>query len=114
MATRVGQAEGSAVGRNEKGSLQEMAKRHLWMHFSRLGSYSDSEVPIIVRGDGCYVWDENGNRYLDGLSALFCVNAGHGRAELAEAGKRQAEELAFYINWSYAHPPVIELAARIA
>ena len=60
------------------------------------------------------MWDEQGNRYLDGLSALFCVNAGHGREELAEAAARQARELGFYINWSYAHPPGIELAARVA
>ena len=57
-----------------------------------------------MRGEGCYVWDEHGKRYLDGLSALFCVNAGHGRAELGEAAAAQAEELGFYTNWSYAHP----------
>jgi adenosylmethionine-8-amino-7-oxononanoate aminotransferase len=84
------------------------------MHFTRMGSYRDHEVPVIVRGEGCYVFDEHGKRYLDGLSALFCVNAGHGRAELGEAAARQARELGFYINWSYAHPPAIELAARIA
>ena len=94
--------------------LQELAKRHLWMHFTRMGAYAEHDVPIIVRGDGCYVFDESGKRYLDGLSALFCVNAGHGRAELGEAAARQARELGFYITWSYAHPPAIELAARIA
>ena len=95
--------------------LQEMARRHLWMHFSRMGSYGpDHEIPIIVRGDGCYVYDDHGNRYLDGLSGLFCVNAGHGRTELAEAAARQMEELDFYTLWSYAHPRAIELAARIA
>src|ERR671921_271773 len=66
------------------------------------------------RGDGCYVYDERGKRYLDGLSALFCVNAGHGRAELGQAAAEQAKELGFYTNWSYAHPRSIELAARIA
>ena len=94
--------------------LQEKAKRHLWMHFTRMGAYEDHEVPVIARGEGCYVFDEHGKRYLDGLAALFCVNAGHGRKELAEAARRQMEELAFYVMWSYAHPPVIELAARIA
>src|ERR1044072_4504451 len=77
--------------------LQELAMRHLWMHFSRMGSYGpDHEIPIITRGEGCYVYDEHGNRYLDGLSALFCVNAGHGRTELGEAAARQVEELDFY------------------
>src|SRR3954454_18717070 len=95
--------------------LQEKARRHLWMHFTRMGAYDDQhEIPVLVRGDGCYVWDEHDKRYLDGLSALFCVNAGHGRAELGEAAARQSRELGFYTNWSYAHPPAIELASRIA
>ena len=94
--------------------LQTQAKRHLWMHFTRMGSYEFAEVPVIVRGEGCYVYDEHGKRYLDGLSALYCVNIGHGRAELADAAARQARELGFYTNWSYAHPRAIELATRIA
>jgi adenosylmethionine-8-amino-7-oxononanoate aminotransferase len=96
------------------GDLQEKAKRHLWMHFTRMGSYSDADVPIIVRGEGCYVYDEDGKRYLDGLSALYCVNVGHGRSELGEAAAAQAAELGFYTNWSYAHPRSIELATRVA
>ena len=72
-----------------------------------MGSYAEhAEVPVIVRGEGCYVYDEHGKRYLDGLSALYCVNIGHGRAELGEAAAEQAEELGFYTNWSYAHPPL--------
>jgi adenosylmethionine-8-amino-7-oxononanoate aminotransferase len=95
--------------------LQELAKRHLWMHFSRMGGYdADHPIPVIARAEGCYVWDDKGNRYLDALSALFCVNAGHGRSEYAEAAARQIEELDFYTLWSYAHPRAIELAARIA
>src|SRR3954449_5793124 len=96
------------------GDLQALAKRHLWMHFSRLGDYEGADVPIIVRGEGCHVWDDKGNRYFDGLSALFCVNIGHGRQEVAQAGADQAAELEFFTNWSYAHPPAIQLAARIA
>jgi adenosylmethionine-8-amino-7-oxononanoate aminotransferase len=95
-------------------TLQEKAKRHLWMHFTRLSGYERQEVPIITRGEGCYVWDEHGKRYLDALSALFCVNIGHGRADIAQAGADQAKELGFFTNWSYAHPPSIELAARVA
>jgi adenosylmethionine-8-amino-7-oxononanoate aminotransferase len=94
--------------------LQELAKRHLWLHFTRMGSYQNADVPIIVRGDGCHVWDDKGNRYFDGLSALFCVNIGHGRAEVAQAGADQGRDLGFFTNWSYAHPPAIELAARVA
>src|ERR687892_1614801 len=95
--------------------LQEQARRHLWMHFTRMGGYdADHEVPIIVRGDGSYVYDEHGKRYLDGLSALFCVNAGHGRTEIGEAAARQVKELGFFTNWSYAHPVAIDLAERVA
>jgi adenosylmethionine-8-amino-7-oxononanoate aminotransferase len=94
--------------------LQELAKRHLWMHFTRMGSFADAEVPIITRGEGAYVYDEHGKRYLDGLSGLFCVSSGHGRTELGEAAAAQVGELDFYTNWSYAHPRAIELAARIA
>ena len=96
-------------------SLQELARRHLWLHFSRMGAYDrGAEIPIITRGDGCYVWDEHGNRYLDALSSLFCTNIGHGRADIAQAGADQARELGFFTNWSYAHPRAIELAAKIA
>jgi adenosylmethionine-8-amino-7-oxononanoate aminotransferase len=84
------------------------------MHFTRMGAYEDHEVPIIVRGEGCHVYDQHGNRYFDGLSALFCVNAGHGRAELAAAAAEQAAELAYFTNWASAHPRSIELAARVA
>jgi adenosylmethionine-8-amino-7-oxononanoate aminotransferase len=96
-------------------ALQDKARRHLWMHFTRMGAYDeDHEVPVITRGEGCYVYDEHGERYLDGLSALFCVNAGHGRAELGEAAASQVKELGFFTNWSYAHPVAIELAERVA
>jgi adenosylmethionine-8-amino-7-oxononanoate aminotransferase len=107
-------ASTEAAIRTENATLQELARRHLWMHFTRMSAYDDHEIPIIVRGDGCYVYDEHDNRYLDGLSALFCVNIGHGRADIAQAGADQAKELGFFTNWSYAHPRAIELAARIA
>jgi adenosylmethionine-8-amino-7-oxononanoate aminotransferase len=95
--------------------LQELAQRYLWMHFSRMGTYGPNhEIPIITRAEGCYVYDDHGKRYLDGLSGLFCVNAGHGRTELGEAAARQVEDLDFYTLWSYAHPRAIELAARLA
>ena len=68
----------------------------------------------MVRGDGPYVWDQNGKRYLDGLSGLFTVQVGHGRTELAEAGAKQAEDLGYFPLWTYAHPAAIELAERIA
>jgi adenosylmethionine-8-amino-7-oxononanoate aminotransferase len=94
--------------------LSERAQRHLWMHFTRLGAFADAEVPIIARGEGCYVWDQHGKRYFDGLSGLFTVQVGHGRAELGEAAARQAETLGYFPVWSFAHAPAVELATRLA
>lgn len=82
-------------------SLSERAARHLWMHFTKLGA----DVPILVRGDGCCVWDEAGQRYLDALAALFCVNAGHGRTELADAAAAQAREPAGRLGENQAAAP---------
>lgn len=94
--------------------LSRTAYDHLWMHFTRMSSYEKGDVPTIVRGEGPYVWDAAGRRYLDGLSGLFTVQAGHGRVELAEAAAKQASELAYFPIWSYAHPKAIELADRLA
>ena len=98
----------------DQAALQRAAKDHLWMHFTRHSSYDKADVPTIVRGDGAYIYDSHGKRYLDGLSGLFVVQAGHGREELAQAAAKQASELAFFPLWSYAHPTAIELAERIA
>ena len=95
-------------------SLEARARRHLWLHFTRMSSYQGNDVPVIVRGSGQYVYDTRGRRYLDGLSGLFVSQIGHGRTEVAEAGARQAAELAYFPLWSYAHPRAIELAERLA
>jgi len=95
-------------------ALQAAAKRNLWLHFTRMSSYAGSDMPLIVRGSGQYVYDQHGKRYLDGLSGLFVSQIGHGRTEVAEAGARQASELAYFPLWSYAHPRAIELAERLA
>ena len=94
-------------------SLSAMAERHLWGHFTTMKSAID-ETRIIERGDGCYVWDHQGNRYLDGLAGLFVSQVGHGRTELAEAASAQAEKLGYFPIWTYAHPTAIQLAARLA
>jgi adenosylmethionine-8-amino-7-oxononanoate aminotransferase len=96
-------------------SYQKLAKEHLWMHFTRMGGYETADVPIIVRGDGCYLEDANGKRYLDALAGLFSVNIGYSFGEeIGQAALEQMRELPFYTNWSYAHPRAIELAAEVA
>jgi adenosylmethionine-8-amino-7-oxononanoate aminotransferase len=95
--------------------LQRAAREHLWLHFTRMGGYQDGEVPIIVRGDGCYLEDSNGKRFLDALAGLFSVNIGYGYGEeIGEAAAAQMRELPFYTNWGYAHPRAIELASEVA
>ncbi len=95
--------------------LQKAARDHLWLHFTRMGGYLDSEIPVIVRGEGCYLEDSNGKRYLDGLAGLFAVQIGYSYGEeVGEAAAAQLRELPFYTNWSYAHPRAIELAAEVA
>jgi hypothetical protein len=95
-------------------ALQAAAKRNLWLHFTRMSSYTDQDVPFIVRGSGPYVYDQHGKRYLDGLAGLFVSQIGHGRKEVAEAAARQGSELAYFPLWSYAHPRAVELAQRLA
>jgi adenosylmethionine-8-amino-7-oxononanoate aminotransferase len=96
-------------------TLSERAQRNLWMHFTRLGTYGpDHEVPVMVRGEGAYVWDQHGKRYLDGLAGLFTSQIGHGRTELGEAASKQSSELAYFPLWTYAHPRAVELAERLA
>ncbi len=95
-------------------ALQEAAKRHLWLHFTRHSGFTGADIPMIVRGDGQYVFDQHGKRYLDGLAGLFVSQIGHGRTDVAEAGARQAGELAYFPLWSYAHPRAVELAERLA
>ena len=84
---------------------------HLMTHF---GPVTAEGLPVIVRGEGCELWDSDGRRWLDGLSTLFCVNVGHGRRELADAASAQARELAFATTWDMVHPPALALARRIA
>jgi adenosylmethionine-8-amino-7-oxononanoate aminotransferase len=95
--------------------LQQAARDHLWLHFTRMGGYRDAEVPIIVRGEGCYLEDIHGKRYLDALAGLFAVQIGYSYGEeMGEAAAAQMRELPFYTNWSYAHPRAIELAHELA
>jgi adenosylmethionine-8-amino-7-oxononanoate aminotransferase len=88
------------------------ARDHLWLHFTRMQGY---EVPVIVRGEGCYLYDDRGKRYLDALAGLFAVNIGYSYGdEIGQAAHEQMRELPYYTNWSYAHPRSIELAAKLA
>jgi adenosylmethionine-8-amino-7-oxononanoate aminotransferase len=92
--------------------LRQAAREHLWLHFTQMATH---EPPIIVRGEGCYLEDSNGKRYLDALAGLFAVQVGYSYGEeMGQAALEQMRELPFYTNWSYAHPRAIELAEEVA
>ena len=92
--------------------LRGAARDHLWLHFTRMYDY---DPPVIVRGEGCYLWDDHGKRYLDALAGLFSVNIGYSHGEeIGQAALEQMRELPFYTNWSYTHPRAIELAHELA
>ncbi len=99
-------------GATSADELRRLANDHLWLHFTNMHGH---EPPIIVRGDGCYLEDVHGKRYLDALAGLFSVNLGYGYGEeIGQAALEQMRELPFYTNWTYAHPRAIELAAEVA
>jgi adenosylmethionine-8-amino-7-oxononanoate aminotransferase len=99
---------------DERARRQRAARDHLWMHFTRHSAFDHDDVTVIERGEGPYLFDDRGRRYLDGLAGLFVSQLGHGREELAEVARDQTARLAFMPLWSYAHPPAIDLAERIA
>ena len=94
--------------------VDALSRRHIWGHFTRLAGAQRDGLPIIERGEGAYVYDAAGRKFLDGLSGLFTVNIGHGRTELAEAARAQTEKLAYFPLWSYTTEPAARLAGRLA
>ncbi|HEX2052326.1 MAG TPA: aspartate aminotransferase family protein [Actinomycetota bacterium] len=95
-------------------SLEQAARRHLWQHFNQPPGPDTPSPLIIERGEGSYVWDTSGRRYLDGMAGQYAVQVGHGRTQLSEAAARQASELAFFPLWTNLHPAAARLAERIA
>lgn len=88
-----------------------MTDDHLWQHFTRA---VDTRI-VIDRAEGCHIWDTDGNRYLDALAALYCVNIGYGPwPEIVEAASKQLERLPFFTNWvGFATPPSLELTEKL-
>jgi adenosylmethionine-8-amino-7-oxononanoate aminotransferase len=92
---------------------QAAARDHLLLHFARNGS----KAPLLVleRGEGPWVFDEQGNRYLDALSSLFCAQLGYSYGEeMGEAAAAQLSRLAFSTVWGAAHPAAVALSTRLA
>jgi adenosylmethionine-8-amino-7-oxononanoate aminotransferase len=69
---------------------------------------------VMVRGEGLYLWDNDGNRYLDGMSGLWCTNLGYGRQDLVQAATKQMEQLSYYNMFFHTtHPAVVELSETL-
>jgi putrescine aminotransferase len=86
----------------------------LWHPFADMGAV-DGDRFVLSRGEGSWVWDTEGRKYLDGTAALWYANFGHGREEIAETVARQLRTLdAYGIFGYYANEPALELAERLA
>ncbi len=96
------------------GNDRASAQAHLMPHFTSGAAWNSDNLATIERGEGCYVWDTDGNKYLDGLAGLFCTNLGHGRSDLTAAASKQMDKLAFFPTWGWSNPPAAEAASMIA
>ena len=91
-----------------------MAQKHVLPHYTKGSAWNSDQLATIDRGEGCYVWDTDGNKYLDGLAGLFCTNLGHGRHDLSAAAAKQMDRLGFFPNWGYSNPATTQAASMIA
>jgi adenosylmethionine-8-amino-7-oxononanoate aminotransferase len=102
--------EMKALQSEGKQSLEQKDRTYVWHHIS---PYREEGAPMIVeKGEGSWVTDHQGNRFLDGMSGLWCVNVGYGREELAEAASEQLKKMA-YTPMTNSHSPAIELAEKV-
>ena len=92
-------------------ALQDLDREHFLHPFTNFAELNKKGSRIITRAEGPYLWDSEGNQYLDGMAGLWCVNIGYGRPELADAANSQMRELPYYNTFfQTAHPPAIELS----
>ncbi|HCF1890849.1 TPA: aspartate aminotransferase family protein [Pseudomonas aeruginosa] len=94
---------------------QALSRDHHLPPFTDYKQLNEKGARIITKAEGVYIWDSEGNKILDAMAGLWCVNVGYGREELVQAATRQMRELPFYnLFFQTAHPPVVELAKAIA
>lgn len=106
----MGHAEPTLHG---QAAATKMSLDEYWMPFTPNREFK-ADPQMVVRAEGMYLWDDKGNRIIDASSGLFCVAAGHGRKEIADAVGRQLRELDFCAPFLRAHPKQFEFATRIA
>ena len=97
---------------NRTGELAALDAESLWHPLTQHRNIETTPPRFIERGEGCFVYDADGNRWLDGTSGLWCVNVGHGRQELADVAREQMAKLA-YAPMTMSHEPAIRLAAKL-
>ncbi|MGH2874104.1 MAG: aspartate aminotransferase family protein [Solirubrobacteraceae bacterium] len=98
----------------DSAELKQAARDHMLLHFTDMPAFARDPL-VLARGEGAYVFDIDGKRYIDGLSGLYCTQVGHSFGdEIGRAAHEQMRELPFVSNWTVAHPRAIELSARIA
>ncbi|AOU97415.1 aminotransferase [Acidihalobacter yilgarnensis] len=96
-------------------SWQQQDRAHHLHPFTDYKALNAKGSRIITRAEGCYIWDSEGHKLLDGMAGLWCVNIGYGRKELAEAAYAQMQELPYYNNFfQCSTPPAVELSALLA
>jgi putrescine aminotransferase len=104
----------AAIEKRSRQDWQELDKEHHLHPFTDHKALHEKRSRIITRAEGSYIFDADGNRILDGMSGLWCVNVGYGQQSLIDAATRQLQELPYYNNFfQCAHPPSIELAALL-
>ena len=84
---------------------------HPWEDFSKAGTQKRT---VVAESEGIYVYDSNGNKLIDGIAGMWCVNAAHGVSEIVQAMAEQAQQMPYYTPWGSTNPPAAELAAKLA
>src|SRR5262249_53368904 len=112
---RVGAPLEAALEAWQRDRLQRQVTDHLLLNFTDMSEFADSDVRVFVRGDGCYVYDQDGRRAIDGISGLFCSNLGHSYGEeVGRAAHEQLATLAFTPSWYITNPVAPALAERLS
>src|SRR5262249_9635932 len=108
-------ADDPARTMRELSPVERQALDHVWIHSARWLDLAERDgLRVMVRGEGCRLYDAHGRSYLDGLSGLYVVNVGHGRTEIGEAMAKQAGELAYVSSASYTNLAAVQLGDVLA
>jgi adenosylmethionine-8-amino-7-oxononanoate aminotransferase len=114
MLAEASATQDDETGRGSGRSLAQLALDHVWIHGAQHARLADEGVLVLEKGEGCTVWDVEGNAYFDAFAGLAVVNAGYGRREIADAAAQQAARLPYVNGLAYTAPPTARLARKLA